>query len=241
VLSTGFLARVISLTDFCDFKILVNLLSNAIKYAPAGSSVHVGVRQCTLGDVLVEAQDAGASDLKVFGVDTAEQNTDQIMTVISVRDQGRGIPADEMGNLFTEFVQLKVSQEMDRTSERTGSGVNHIGQTSGTGLGLSLVLKFVTKMNGHIWAANSERGGAVFSFCFPAANTGLAETRSPHSSMGELAQSVEVNTTALNVMLVDDSSKCSLKSCFVPLKADHTLTIGFHCPSPLCSDQPKGA
>lgn len=133
---TGRLARNISLTVFSVLKIVVNLLSNAIKYAPAGSSVHVNVRQSTLRDVLAEAQNAGTSDLKVFGQDMAGQNSHQIMTVISVRDEGRGIPAGEMGNLFTEFVQLKVSQEMDRSNERTGTGVNRVGQTSGTGLGL---------------------------------------------------------------------------------------------------------
>lgn len=80
-------------------------------------------------------------------------------------------------------------------------------------------------MNGHIWAANSDNGGAVFSFCFPAANTGPLDEGSSHASMGELAHYEDINTDALNVMLVDDSSKFSSKIFVVPLTADHILTL----------------
>lgn len=121
---------------------------------------------------------------------------------------------------------------MDRVTEHSESRVNHIGQTSGSGLGLSLVIRFVTKMNGHIWVSNSENGGAVFSFCFPSANTDPAEERSTHSSMGELPQYRDVNTSSLNVMLVDDSSKFPVGSRSVPLTAHRTLTVAFvvSCP-----------
>ena len=192
---------------------MVNLLSNAIKYAP-GQPIHVKVHQCPLEEALMDARCAGSSDLKIMGnesVDLPVENADKIVTVVSVRDHGRGIPPAEMASLFCEFVQLKVSEEMDRSKASHGSGMHHVGQTSGTGLGLSLVLKFVTKMNGHIWAANHNEGGAIFSFCFEAADDCSIRAPSRPASSGNLIQHA-INTGSIKVMVVDDSSKYSLKA-----------------------------
>ena len=201
----------------------MNLLSNAIKYG-SGSTVHVSVRQCSLADAVSEAQNAGASDLKLLDDDFVDWSaySDQIVTVVSVRDHGEGIPCGEWGSLFGEFVQLNVSQEMDRKYASNGTKI--VAQTSGSGLGLNLVLKFVTRMNGHIWATNSQTGGAIFSFCFPVGDDGrvnLLEDCSHHSSRRDLALSEE-DIDWLQVVLVDDSSKCTnhllgLNILFLPL------------------------
>lgn len=186
----------------------MNLLSNAIKYG-SGSSVHVSVRQCSLADAAIEAQNAGASDLKFIDSNLVDWSKygDQIVTVVSVQDHGRGIPAGEWGSLFGEFVQLKLSQEIDR--KYASSGAKTIGQTSGSGLGLSLVLKFVTRMNGHVWATNSNTGGAIFSFCFPEGEevkVNQLDDVSQQSSRRDLALARE-DIEWLQVMVVDDSCK----------------------------------
>ena len=168
------------------------------------------MRQCSLADAAIEAQNAGASDLKFIDSNLVDWSkySDQVVTVVSVQDHGRGIPTGEWGSLFGEFVQLKLSQEIDR--KYANSGAKAVGQTSGSGLGLSLVLKFVTRMNGHIWATNSSAGGAIFSFCFPEGEevkVHQLDDVSQHSSRRELALARE-DIDWLQVMVVDDSSKC---------------------------------
>jgi len=193
-------------------KILVNLISNAIKYGN-GSSVHIAARQCSLADALAEAQKAGVSDVKVLGTDLAGLSTQDLkhtVTVVSVRDHGRGIPLKEMESLFGEFVQLKVSEEMDRMYVSTSPRI--VGQTSGSGLGLNLVLKLVTRMNGHVWAENSTTGGAVFSFCFSAGDA-ISNSRDEGSLHSSVISSLDLMETALDwlqVVVVDDSSKYTI-------------------------------
>jgi len=174
--------------------------------------VHIDVRQCTLAEALTEARNAGTSDLKVSGrddFDSSVDNREQTMTVISVRDNGRGIPTAEMEHLFTEFVQLSVSQEMDRERAASEASAHSVGQTSGTGLGLSLVLKFVAKMSGHIWVTNNNDGGAAFSFCFAEGTrspSGEDSNQAPEA-VQVLPEQIELNVDWLHVLIVDDSSK----------------------------------
>jgi len=95
--------------------------------------------------VVVEASRDGAEGLRV-----------------SVIDDGEGIPAERLGDLFTEFVQL------ERTSAASGrSGYK------GTGLGLTICKEIVEGHRGRIWADNAPGRGARFSFVLPAA--GAAE------------------------------------------------------------------
>ena len=71
--------------------------------------------------------------------------------VLSVRDQGAGIPERELESVFDKFVQSSQTQ--------TGAG--------GTGLGLAICREIVTAHQGKIWAENSSAGGAVFSVALP--------------------------------------------------------------------------
>ena len=88
-------------------QVLYNLLDNAIKYSPDGG--HVDVR-------------ARASDGEV---------------VVSVVDEGLGIPADEMPTLFERF--------------HRGKGARSRG-IGGTGLGLAICRGIVVAHGGRIWA-----------------------------------------------------------------------------------------
>jgi signal transduction histidine kinase len=102
-------------------QVLRNLLDNAIKFSPAGGTIEVG---------LARVQD---------------------LVRVSVRDQGPGIPPDELEAVFDKFVQS--------SKTKTGAG--------GTGLGLAICHEIVAAHRGRIWAQNRPEGGATFSFEIP--------------------------------------------------------------------------
>jgi signal transduction histidine kinase len=72
--------------------------------------------------------------------------------VISVRDRGPGIAADDLDKLFLKFVRLQKSLT---TSVR------------GTGLGLWICREYVEAMGGDIWVVSELNQGTDFQFCLP--------------------------------------------------------------------------
>jgi len=106
-------------------QVVRNLLSNAIKFSPDG------------GNVLVLMEDAGPVDAPEL--------------LVSVCDEGPGIPEDELESIFDKFVQ----------SSKTKSGAG------GTGLGLAICQRIIQDQGGHIWAENLPTRGARFSFILP--------------------------------------------------------------------------
>ncbi len=70
---------------------------------------------------------------------------------IDVRDQGVGIPEDELESVFDKFVQS--------SKTRTGAG--------GTGLGLAICREIIQAHYGRIWAENNPSGGACISCILP--------------------------------------------------------------------------
>ena len=105
-------------------QILNNLISNALKFSPPGSQVGVEVRR-----------ESGRA-------------------VVTVRDEGAGIPADLLDRVFEPFVQ--------------GPPPGNRGQ-SGLGIGLALVRQLVGLHGGRVQAESGGPGqGAVFSFWLPA-------------------------------------------------------------------------
>jgi two-component system, sensor histidine kinase and response regulator len=103
-------------------QVLNNLISNAIKYSYPQSRVEISA--------------------------TCENNN----LVISVRDQGQGIPPSEMDKLFKPF---------SRTSVKTTSG------ESSTGLGLVIVRKIVEAHKGRVWAKSQVKKGTTFYVSIP--------------------------------------------------------------------------
>ena len=104
-------------------QVLRNVLANAIRFAPAGSVITLGWGR------------EGHSGL-----------------LISVRDHGPGVPADELDRIFESFVQ----------SSRTKDG------SGGTGLGLAICRKIMAAHRGRISVRNHPEGGAVFEIRLPA-------------------------------------------------------------------------
>lgn len=102
-------------------QVIRNLLSNAVKFSPDGGLIII---------------------------DLSHRN--RVLT-LSVRDQGPGLPPDELEMVFGKFIQSSVT--------KTGAG--------GTGLGLSICREIVAAHQGHIWVENGAEGGAVFTVELP--------------------------------------------------------------------------
>jgi signal transduction histidine kinase/CheY-like chemotaxis protein len=111
-------------------------------------------------NLLVNAAQAlqDTSGGQVFLAARAERSDDgQQRLVITVEDNGPGIPPDDLGQIFTPFF----------TTKQTGQG---------TGLGLSISHRTVTDMGGTLVADNLPTGGARFVISLPVApKTGDAE------------------------------------------------------------------
>ncbi len=113
-----------------------NLLTNAIKYSPAGTEVRVAT----------------------------ERERDRLR--LSVRDQGIGMDARELRNIFKKFYRTK--------------GAENSGE-AGTGIGLSIVEQIVTHHGGRIEVASSPGRGSRFTIVLPAhaAMTASSHVRKP--------------------------------------------------------------
>jgi two-component system sensor histidine kinase MprB len=72
--------------------------------------------------------------------------------VVSVSDQGPGIPAGELDHIFERFHRTAATQSLP-----------------GSGLGLSIVREVVVRNGGSVHAANRGGGGAVIGFRLPLA------------------------------------------------------------------------
>ena len=81
--------------------------------------------------------------------------------IVSVRDNGRGIPSDAIDNIFKKFYQVDTSL----TREKGGSG-----------LGLSICKGIVEAHGGRIWVETKPNKGSTFSFSIP-------KTAGPQSSI----------------------------------------------------------
>lgn len=103
-------------------QVLTNLISNAIKYSPAGGAIKLAGR--------VEPD----------------------RLVISVTDEGQGLPAEELSRIFDRFYRA------DTLATR---------KAQGAGLGLYLAKAVVEAHAGQIWASSDPGRGATFYFSLP--------------------------------------------------------------------------
>ena len=110
-------------------KVVVNILSNAFKYTSPGGKIHIRVAQ------------------------------DDQHATLSVRDNGDGIPADQLDHIFERFYQLPT-----HTNDRN----------TGTGIGLDLTRSLVELHHGTIEAHNNADGkGCEFIVTIPLGNSHL--------------------------------------------------------------------
>lgn len=103
-----------------------NLLTNAVKYSPAETEIHV-------------ASSIAGGELR-----------------LSVRDQGMGMDAQELKNIFKKFYRTK-------RAEASGE--------VGTGIGLSIVEQIVTHHQGRMEVTSEPGKGSCFTIIVSASNT----------------------------------------------------------------------
>ncbi|MEQ9116538.1 MAG: hybrid sensor histidine kinase/response regulator [Rickettsiales bacterium] len=94
------------------------------------------------------------------------------------RDEGLGVPDDELESIFSSFVQSS------RTKNKAG----------GTGLGLAICKEIIESHKGRIWAVNNHGGGSSFHFLLPKSNN------NPQLNINKKAKG--------KVLVIDDDNTC---------------------------------
>ena len=113
-------------------QVLTNIIGNAIKYTPEG------------GKIVVKAEN--------FMGKKKEHLQPEKYIRISVRDNGIGIPKEDLPRLFERFYRV----DKARTSDM-----------GGTGLGLSIAKEIVEAHNGYIFVESNEGKGTVVTIELP--------------------------------------------------------------------------
>jgi signal transduction histidine kinase len=129
-------------------QVFVNLIGNAIKYSQNGASIEI--------DVL--SYDGNA--------------------LISIRDNGPGIPPDELKELFTPF---------QKTRARATSA------EPGTGLGLAIAKRIVERHSGRIWAESTIGHGATFYVSLPHGKESRDTVKSLEAGKARASSSMQIN------------------------------------------------
>ena len=103
-------------------QVIDNILNNAIKYSPDGGKITV----------------------------TMKTTDDQM--ILSISDQGLGIPKEDLPKIFDRFYRV------DRARSRAQGG---------TGLGLSIAKEIIKQHKGFIWAKSEYGKGSTFTIVLP--------------------------------------------------------------------------
>ena len=101
---------------------LTNLLDNADKYSPADTPIEIDLR------------------------------ANQKEVVVSIRDEGPGLPQEDLERVFEKFYRADSSDSQS---------------AYGYGLGLYVCRSLVEAQGGRVWAENHPSGGAIFSISLP--------------------------------------------------------------------------
>jgi two-component system sensor histidine kinase KdpD len=120
-------------------QLVTNLIANAMKYSPNGGDIDVDIRFARSSSELAAlCEGAPAARTPCY--------------VVSVADQGVGIPQEDLPHIFEKFYRANHKQ---------------VRSSPGAGLGL-YICKIITEAHGGlIWAANRDSGGSIFRFSIP--------------------------------------------------------------------------
>ena len=111
-------------------QVIDNILNNAIKYSPEGGKITVSMK-----------------------------TTDDQM-ILSISDQGLGIPKEDLPKIFDRFYRV------DKARSRAQGG---------TGLGLAIAKEIIKQHNGFIWAKSEYGKGSTFTIVLPYDNDAVKE------------------------------------------------------------------
>jgi signal transduction histidine kinase len=113
-------------------QVLVNLVRNSVDFVPAST-----------GRITITLEDRAS-------IQTNPDRPSDIL--VSVTDNGPGIPAEKQSGLFRKFYQVSPT-----ITRRHG----------GTGLGLTICKEIVERHGGRIWYDSTHKDGACFRFVLP--------------------------------------------------------------------------
>lgn len=156
-------------------QIIINLVTNARDAMTQGGTITIHSSLRYLSDHAINALKQ-----QYFLPPQSNRITPKYYVQVVVRDNGSGIAADIMGNIFAPFFSTK--------------------DIEGTGLGLATVLQVVEKINGHILVKSQAREGTNFLILLPQADNLLTKYNSKtfdHAIEQSIGQ-------GHNVLLVDD-------------------------------------
>lgn len=119
-------------------RVLENLLSNAVKYSPDGGEIEVGARVVG-GSTGVGPWIGPVSMVRGWAV-------------LWVRDQGVGIPHDQIGRVFDRYVRVVGPEEK---------------AMPGSGLGLYICKRVVEAHGGKVWVESCPGRGSTFYIGLP--------------------------------------------------------------------------
>lgn len=130
---------------------LTNLLGNAIKFSVAGGTVWLKAE--LVAAPVVTGKKQGRSPQPQHASPASPPLPMSLPHVLlSVQDQGRGIPANKLETIFGRF------QQVDASDSR---------QNGGTGLGLAICKSIVQQHGGQIWVESQLNQGSTFYFTLP--------------------------------------------------------------------------
>ena len=170
-------------------QIINNLLSNALKYTEKGF-VELNVKCINKDDIC--------------------------LLIISVRDSGRGIKAEDINKLFTKFERLEIEKSTT---------------TEGTGLGLAITKRLVELMNGTINVESRYKEGTIFMVQLPQKIDSQAKpiSRNDIENTRQLLIKKDISFKDKRVLVVDDNklnlkvAKRTLDSLNLPM--DHCESV----------------
>jgi PAS domain S-box-containing protein len=123
---------------------LTNLLSNAIKFSEPGQTVWMGAE--------LIPPDAPPSQNQINPEASPSATSSTPSLLITIKDQGRGIPVDKLQSIFERFQQVDASDSRNK---------------GGTGLGLAICRNIVEQHEGQIWVESRLGQGSTFYVSLP--------------------------------------------------------------------------
>jgi two-component system OmpR family sensor kinase len=141
-------------------QVMHNLLSNALRHTPAGGRIEVSVKTASVEDLKGERSSAWQQETAAkpgsrsadHAVQSPAFRPSHAPVLVTVRDTGPGIPAEDLPYIFDRFYRA------DKSRSRS---------VGGSGLGLTIARYIVEAHGGRIWAESQVGQGTRVQFIIP--------------------------------------------------------------------------
>jgi len=166
--------------------ILVNLLNNAIKFTFPNTDIIIRILS-----KYKEQRNISSKNIKI--INEVQEIYDYTFEII---DNGHGISKENIEKIFNEFTQI-----------------NNSDKTTGFGIGLSIVKKYVSELNGTINCTSEIGKGATFYFIIPIKinKTSVINNSIRNSSVKFITKEKIFEENELLIAIIDDTeSNCKI-------------------------------